>query len=98
MADVVRRGNVTPREVGSNPSYHIRSRSVVVIALPCHGRNRRFEPLLDRFVGLYVRTPPSRGIHILGKVAQLVEHWFEEVGIWKIVGLKIYETKCYFTL
>lgn len=48
----------------------------MVIALPCHGRDRGFDSLRDRFVGLYVRTP-LRGIHILGKVAQLVEHRFE---------------------
>lgn len=45
--------------------------------LPCHGRDRGFDSLRDRFVGLYVQTPPPRDIHILGKVAQLVEYRFE---------------------
>ena len=59
QVDTVRRVNVTSREVGSSPSYYIRSRSVVVIELPCHGRDRGFDSLRDRFVGLYVRTSPK---------------------------------------
>ena len=47
---MVKTSDVSFREVGSKPSYHIRSRSVVVIALPCHGRDRGFNSLRDRLL------------------------------------------------
>lgn len=76
QVDTVRRVNVTSREVGSSPSYYIRFRSIVVNALPCHGRDRGFDSLRDRLL-VYMCEHPPRGIHILGKVAQSVEYRFE---------------------
>lgn len=68
MVDAVRRISATSREVGSSPSYHIWSRSVEVIALPCHGRGRGFDSLRDYL--LVYMCELLRGFPHLGKVAQ----------------------------
>ena len=43
-----------------------RSIGVVVISSPCHGEDRRFKSVMDRYI-----------VDIIGSVAQSVEQWIE---------------------